>query len=78
VIYIKSTVAGLFAVLAAYLSVVAIGISVLVIASVMSKEWDSGIGFDIVAFGQSVLGVAISVFAFMAGFFWEYLSVSTV
>jgi hypothetical protein len=76
VIYIKSAVAGLFAVMAAYLLVVAIGVSALILAS--SKERDSGIGFDIVAFGRSLLGSAIGVLAFIGGFLWEYLRVSRV
>lgn len=73
-IYVKSTVAGLFAVMAAYLLAISIGILVLIIASV--KEQASGIGFDIVAFGRSFLGRAISVRAFISGFLCEYLRVS--
>ena len=74
-IYIKSTLAGLLAVMVTCLLIVAIGISVLVIAS--SKERDTVIGFDIVAFGRSLLGRAIGVLAFVGGSFWEYLRVST-
>jgi hypothetical protein len=60
----------------AYLMVFVLGISVLIIASVMSKEQDAGIGFDIVAFARSLVGIATGVLAFIAGFFWEYLRVS--
>jgi uncharacterized BrkB/YihY/UPF0761 family membrane protein len=76
VIYVKSTVAGLLAVMLTYLLVIVIGISLLIAANVMSKEQDSVIGFDVVAFGRSLLGMAIVVLAFIAGFFWEYLRVS--
>jgi len=62
-IYIKSTLAGLLAAMAVYLFVVAIGASVLIIASIMTKKRDSGIGFDIVAFGRSPLGRVIVVLA---------------
>jgi uncharacterized BrkB/YihY/UPF0761 family membrane protein len=62
----------------AYLLVFVIGISVLIIASVMSQEQGSGIGFDIVAFARSLLAIAVSVLAFIAGFFWEYLRISRV
>jgi hypothetical protein len=44
----------------------------------MTKKRDSGIGFDIVAFGRSPLGRVIVVLAFIAGFTWEYLRVSRV
>ncbi|HEY2168518.1 MAG TPA: hypothetical protein VGJ30_02765 [Candidatus Angelobacter sp.] len=77
-IYIKSIVAGLLAVMLAYLLVFVIGISVLIIANVPSKEQDSVIGFDIVAFGRSLLAISIGVLAFIAGFVWEYLRVSRV
>jgi uncharacterized BrkB/YihY/UPF0761 family membrane protein len=76
VIYVKSTVAGLLAVMLTYLLVIVIGISLLIAANVMSKEQDSVIGFDVVAFGRSLLGMAIVVLAFITGFFWEYLRVS--
>jgi hypothetical protein len=74
VIYVKSTAAGLLAAMVAYLLIVAIGVSVLIIAN--PKEQNSGIGFDVVAFGRSLLGRAIGVLAFVGGFFWEYLRVS--
>jgi uncharacterized membrane protein YciS (DUF1049 family) len=76
VIYIKSIGAGLFAVMLAYLLIFLIAISVFVIASVMSKQQGSGIGFDIVAFARSLLAIAIGALTFIAGFFWEYLRVS--
>jgi hypothetical protein len=66
VIYVKSTVAGLLAVMLTYLLVIVIGISLLIAANVMSKEQDSVIGFDVVAFGRSLLGMAIVVLAFLA------------
>jgi hypothetical protein len=76
VIYVKSTVAGLLAVILTYLLVVVIGISVLIAASVTRKEQDSAIGFDVVAFGRSLLARVIDVLAFIGGFLWEYFRVS--
>jgi len=60
----------------AYLLVLVTGISALIIAGVKSKEQGSVIGFDIVAFARSLLGIAIVVLTFIAGFFWEYSRIS--
>jgi hypothetical protein len=68
-------VAGLLLIMLTYFLVFVTGVSVLIIASVTSKEQDPGIGFDIIAFARSLVGIAIGVLAFIAGFFWEYLRV---
>ena len=60
------------------LVVFVIGIVTLIVLNIMSKDKESSIGFDIIGFGRSALGIAISVLAFIAGFFWEYLRVSRV
>jgi len=72
---IKSIGVGLLAVMLAFLVLVT-GISALIIAGVKSKEQGSVIGFDIVAFARSLLGIAIVVLTFIAGFFWEYSRIS--
>ena len=75
-IYIKSTFAGLIAVVGAYFLLAAIGVLVLVITSAMRNDQDSVIGFDVIALGRSLLAIATGVLAFIAGFFWEYLRIS--
>jgi hypothetical protein len=75
-IYIKSLVAGLLAVMVACLLIFVTGILVLIVVSVMSKDQDSGIGFDFIAFGRSALALSIGLLAFIAGFLWEYLRIS--
>jgi len=75
-IFVKSLVAGLLAVIVAGALVFVIGISVLVVLSIMSKDQESAIGFDFVAFGRSALAFAIGVLAFITGFVWEYLRIS--
>jgi hypothetical protein len=54
------------------------GIVTIIVLNIISKDKESTIGFDIIAFGRSALGIAIGVLAFIAGFFWEYLRVSRV
>jgi uncharacterized BrkB/YihY/UPF0761 family membrane protein len=77
-IYIKSFFAGLCAAMFAGLVVFVIGIVTLIVLNIMSKDKESSIGFDIIGFGRSALGIAIGALAFIAGFFWEYLRVSRV
>jgi uncharacterized BrkB/YihY/UPF0761 family membrane protein len=77
-IYIKSFFAGLCAAMFAGLVVFVIGIVTLIVLNIMSKDKESAIGFDIIGFGRSALGIAIGVLAFIAGLFWEYLRVSRV
>lgn len=60
------------------LAVFVIGIVTLIVLNIMSKDKESSIGFDIIGFGRSALGIGIGVLAFMAGFFWEYLRVLRV
>jgi hypothetical protein len=77
-IYIKSFFAGLCAAMFAGLLVVVIGVVTLVVLNIMSKDQESSIGFDIIGFGRSALGIAIGVLAFVAGFVGEYVRVSKV
>jgi uncharacterized BrkB/YihY/UPF0761 family membrane protein len=75
-IYIKSFFAGSCAAMFAGLLVFVMGIVTIIVLNIISKDKESTIGFDIIAFGRSALGIAIGVLAFIAGFFWEYLRVS--
>jgi hypothetical protein len=76
VIYLKSLGVGLLAVLLVGLLVIGVGILVLIVVSIFSKNQDSVIGFDFVALGRSRLVLSIGLLAFVAGFLWEYMRIS--
>ena len=56
-IYIKTFFAGLCAAMFAGLVVFLIGIVTLIVLNIMSKDKESSIGFDIIGFGRSALGI---------------------
>jgi len=74
-IYIKSLFAGLCAAILAGLVVFVIGILTLIVLNIRSKDQETSIGFDLIGFGRSALGIAIGALAFVAGFAWEYLRI---
>lgn len=72
-IYVKSVLTGLAAVIVAEILVAIGGISaLLVIASRQPHESDGGLGWDPVAFARTLPGWLILVLAFVAGFWWQY------
>jgi uncharacterized BrkB/YihY/UPF0761 family membrane protein len=77
-IYIKSFFTGSCAAMFAGLLVFVMGIVTIIVLNIISKDKESTIGLDIIAYGRSALGIAIGVLVFIAGFFWEYLRVSRV
>jgi hypothetical protein len=75
-IYVKAAIAGVAAVFAAGLVAFAVGISALIVYSFKSRNQETGIGWDIVAFTRSAWAQLIGLLAFIAGFIWEYRRVS--
>jgi hypothetical protein len=72
-LYFKSVLAGIAAIIVAEFIVIAGAITLLfVIASRRPAGEEGGIGWDPVAFGRTTPGWIILVLAFIVGFWWQY------
>jgi hypothetical protein len=73
VIYLKSVLAGLAAVVIAELVLIVAGITALIVnASRQPSGSEGGIGWDPLSFARTPAGWMILVVAFVAGFWWEH------
>ena len=73
-IYFKSVLAGVAAIIVAELLVIAAGLSALpFVASRLRRNGEEGaIGWDPVAFARTPPGWLILLIAFLLGFWWQY------
>ncbi len=71
-IFLKSFAAGLIAVLATTIVIAILGIVTLLVLSARNHSEDTVIGWDPVEFGRAPLAWIIFLFAFAAGFYWQY------
>jgi hypothetical protein len=75
VIYLKSTVAGLLAVLAAAILTVVV---VAVRLSIALRSSDTGaVGWDPISLAKPLTWLGVVLGIFLAGFFWEFFRVSS-
>jgi hypothetical protein len=75
VIYLKSTLAGLLAVLAAAILIVIVGVVYLSIASRSSEA--GSVGWDPISLARPFTWLAVVLGIFLVGFFWEFMRVSS-
>ena len=71
-IFLKSIAAGLTAVLAMAVAIAVSAIVALFLLSARNRANDTVIGWDLVEFGRAPLTWIIFLFAFAAGFYWQY------
>ena len=72
-VYLKSVLAGIAAMIVAELIVIAGGITLLfVIASRQSAVEKGGLGWDPLLFALGPAGWLVLIFAFITGFWWQY------
>jgi uncharacterized BrkB/YihY/UPF0761 family membrane protein len=71
-IILKSLAAGLLAVLATAIVITILAIVALWVLSARNHAEDTSIGWDPVAFGRTSFAWIIFLFAFAAGFYWQY------
>jgi hypothetical protein len=71
-IFLKSFAAGLTAVLAMAVAIAVLAIVALFLLSARNQANDTVIGWDPVEFGRAPLAWIIFLFAFAAGFYWQY------
>jgi hypothetical protein len=71
-IVLKSFAAGLTAVLATAVAIAVSAIVALFLLSARNQAKDTVIGWDPVEFGRAPLAWIIFLFAFAAGFYWQY------
>jgi hypothetical protein len=71
-IFLKSIAAGLTAVLATAVAIAVSAIVALFLLSARNQANDTVIGWDMVEFGRAPLAWIIFLFAFAAGFYWQY------
>jgi len=71
-IFLKSIAAGLTAVLATAVAIAVSAIVALFLLSARNQTNDTVIGWDLVEFGRAPLAWIIFLFAFEAGFYWQY------
>jgi len=71
-IVLKSLAAGLIAVFATAVVIVVVAIVALFLLSARNQANDTVIGWDPVEFGRAPLAWIIFMFAFAAGFYWQY------
>jgi hypothetical protein len=75
VIYLKSTLAGLLAVLAAAILTV---IVVVVYVSIASRSSETGaVGWDPISLARPLTWLGVVLGIFVVGFFWEFFRVSS-
>jgi hypothetical protein len=71
-IFLKSIAAGLTAVLATAVAIAVSAIVALFLLSARNQANDTVIAWDPVAFGRTSFAWIIFLFAFAAGFYWQY------
>ena len=71
-IVLKSLAAGLIAVLATAMVIAVSAIVALLLLSARNHADDTSIGWDPIEFGRAPLAWIIFLFAFAAGFYWQY------
>jgi uncharacterized BrkB/YihY/UPF0761 family membrane protein len=71
-IILKSLAAGLIAVFATAVVIVVVAIVALLLLNARNHADDTSIGWDPVEFGRAPFAWIIFLFAFAAGFYWQY------
>jgi len=71
-IVLKSLAAGLIAVLATAMVIAVSAIVALLLLNARNHTDDTSIGWDPIEFGRAPLAWIIFLFAFAAGFYWQY------